>query len=172
MSRLKKPVSKRKLSAQRTAERLAEAEGVLQDKLSLLWRVHALSYVMTRRPRADPALHSGLSLVAWRVVLTLANAPDLSANEITALWGLEKMGINRAVNDLHKLGLIDRKKDPDGGHRIPLYLTAAGDRLFHDLWPGARHDYDLLSEALTPEELAAFNKATDLLLRQARVVTG
>ncbi len=33
------------------------------EELSLLWRIHVLSYLMVRRINADPRLHSGLSLV-------------------------------------------------------------------------------------------------------------
>lgn len=171
MSSDAKRLPKRARAAQRAKERLDEAEMLLQERLALLWRIHALSYVMTRRPRADPALHSGLSLVAWRIVLTLANAPDLSANEITALWGLEKMGVNRAVNELLSQGFVVRDRDPDGGRRIPLRLTEAGRELHDTLWPGARHDYRRLADALTEEELTIFNRAADRLLRQARMVT-
>jgi DNA-binding MarR family transcriptional regulator len=163
--------SKRERYAQATEDRIEAAQAMLSDRLGLLWRIHALSYVMSRRPRNDPALHSGISLVAWRVLAALAHCPDLSGNEITRLWGLEKMGVNRAVNDLMKRGLVESQTDPDGGHRRPLRLTVAGHDLYAAIWPGARQDYDLLAAALTPEQLAEFNAAADRLLRRAREIT-
>lgn len=171
MAKDAQPQSKRERYAQATEERIEAAQAELRDKLGLLWRIHALSYVMSRRPRNDPALHSGISLVAWRVLSTLAHCPDLSGNEITRLWGLEKMGVNRAVNDLMKRGLAVSQPDPEGGHRRPLRLTEAGHALYAAIRPGARHDYDLLADALEPEQLAEFNAAADRLLQRAREIT-
>jgi hypothetical protein len=87
--------TRRQEANERLAARLDEAEQALQSELGLLWRIHVLSYLMIRRVQADPSLHSGLSLIAWRIVITLASVPGLSANEIVLLWGLEKMGVNR-----------------------------------------------------------------------------
>ena len=172
MAKSERPLSKRARYAQATEERIETAQGTLSRELGLLWRIHALSYVMSRRPRTDPALHSGISLVAWRVLSTLMHCPDLSGNEITRLWGLEKMGVNRAVNDLMKRGLVAAGSDPEGGHRRPLRLTAEGVSLYRGIWPGARHDYDLLASALTADEKAGFDAAADRLLQRAREITG
>ncbi|MYZ48320.1 MarR family winged helix-turn-helix transcriptional regulator [Propylenella binzhouense] len=172
MAERKQRGTKRQQAAARSDQRVREAEDVLRRELALLWRIHALSYVMTRRPRRDPGLHARLSLVAWRVLLTLANCGGLAASEIVTLWGLEKMGVNRAVAELLKRGLIRRGTDPDGGRRIPLYATESGLELYGQAWPGAREDYDLLAGTLSADELAAFNSASDRLLARARDVTG
>lgn len=167
------PRRSRRAEAQaRSQARLDGAEAVLRTELSLLWRIHVLSYLMVRRVHADPTLHSGLSLVAWRVLLTLAHVPDLSANEITALWGFEKMAVNRGVKELLGRDLIAGAPDPHGGRRIPLTLTPAGIAFHATAWPGAATDYGALASALTPGELETLSRLMDKLIARAREVTG
>ncbi|OYY13387.1 MAG: hypothetical protein B7Y70_02345 [Rhizobiales bacterium 35-68-8] len=156
----------------RSQARQEQAERVLREELSLLWRIHVLSYLMVRRINADPRLHSGLSVVAWRVMLTLTHVPGMSANEITALWGFEKMAVNRAVKELIARAFVQAETDPHGGRRIPLTLTPAG-QAFHDrTWPGTTTDYGALASALTPEEMETLAPLMDRLITQARKVTG
>ncbi|TCT06663.1 MarR family winged helix-turn-helix transcriptional regulator [Aquabacter spiritensis] len=167
------PRRSRRADAQaRTQARLDAAEAAMRTELSLLWRIHVLSSLMVRRVQADPSLHSGLSLVAWRVLLTLVHAPGLSAHEITALWGFEKMAVNRGVRELTGRGLIAGGTDPHGGRRIPLTATEAGAALHAAAWPGAAHDYAALGSALSAEELATLSGLMDRLIARARDVTG
>ncbi len=163
--------SRRTEAQSRTQARLDGAEAVLRGELSLLWRIHVLSSLMVRRVQADPSLHSGLSLVAWRVLLTLAHVPGLSANEITSLWGFEKMAVNRAVKELLLRGFAVGEVDPHGGRRIPLALTPDGIAFHAATWPGAANDYGALADALTPQELATLSSLMDKLITQARQVT-
>ncbi|WP_127088695.1 MarR family winged helix-turn-helix transcriptional regulator [Aquabacter cavernae] len=163
--------SRRAEAQARSLGRLDHAEITLRSQLSLLWRIHVLSYLMVRKVNADPSLHSGLSLVGWRVLLTLVHVPDLSANEVTSLWGFEKMAVNRAVKELISRNLILGAPDPHGGRRIPLSVTDAGRALHARAWPGAAADYAALSGALTPEEQETLNGLMDKLITRARQVT-
>lgn len=167
------PRRSRRAEAQaRSLTRMEQAEITLRTELSLLWRIHVLSYLMVRKVNADPSLHSGLSLVAWRMLLTLRHVPELAANEITALWGFEKMAVNRAVKELISRGLIQGAADAHGGRRIPLSITEAGRALHVRAWPGAATDYAALAGALTPEELETLESLMDKLIGRARQVTG
>lgn len=172
MTTLAPPLSRRAESQARSLDRMERAEITLRTELSLLWRIHVLSYLMVRKVNADPTLHSGLSMVAWRVLLTLRHVPDLAANEITALWGFEKMAVNRAVKELMGRHLIRGAADPHGGRRIPLSITEAGRALYARDWPGAATDYAALATALTREEQATLDTLMDKLIAKARDVTG
>lgn len=163
------PRRSRRAEAQaRSQARVEAAEEVLRRELTLLWRIQVLSYLMVRRLHADPSLTAGLSLVAWRVLLTLSHVPGLSAHEITALWGFEKMAVNRAVKELTARKLIAGGPDPNGGRRIPLALTPAGMGFHAAIWPNAVADYDTLAAALPEEELKALSTLMDKLITQAR----
>ena len=126
---------------------------------------------MSRRPRYEPGLNANLPLAAWRTLITLAHTSDLTGQEITALWGMEKMGVNRAISDLIDRGLVEREADPADKRRLPLRLTKSGRDLFAELWPGAGTDYAFLADAVTPDELAAFCRVSEKLLARARVIT-
>lgn len=163
--------SKGQLYREQQRVRIEAAEEKLRSGLGLLWRIHSLSYVMSRKPRHERHLNANLSVVAWRALITLANVPDLTGQEITELWGLEKMGVNRAILELVDAGLATRSTDPEDGRRLPLRLTEAGQDLFVRLWPGATHDYSLLADSLTPQEFEIFCRASDRLLAAAREIT-
>ncbi|MEW6257965.1 MAG: MarR family winged helix-turn-helix transcriptional regulator [Pseudomonadota bacterium] len=167
------PQRSRRAEAQaRSSDRMEQAEVTLRAELALLWRIHVLSYLMVRKVNADPTLHSGLSMVAWRVLLTLRHVPDLAANEITALWGFEKMAVNRAVKELMGRHLIRAGVDPHGGRRIPLSVTESGRALYARDWPGAATDYAALAGALTAQEQQTLDGLMDKLIAKAREVTG
>lgn len=166
-----KSPSKSKIYRQQQRERLEAAEERLRDGLGLLWRIHSLSYVMSRKPRHQPELNDNLNVVAWRALITLEHAPDLTGQEITELWGLEKMGVNRAIQELIERGLAERSTDPADGRRLPLRLTEKGHQAVERLWQGASLDYGLLAKALTPKELEIFCRASDRLLAAAREIT-
>ncbi|GAB5377707.1 MAG: hypothetical protein AcusKO_41690 [Acuticoccus sp.] len=159
--------SKRQRAAEQSEARICDAEGTLRAELGLLFRIHALSHVTLQRWRQNQHLLDGLSLVAWRVLLTVVNSRGLSANEIVRLWGFEKMSVNRAVSQLVERGLITAD-DEGGGRRIPLKATACGHDFYAATWPVACQDYDTIADALTPSQLAAFNRYADRLLAAAR----
>lgn len=161
-------MSKRQLAAQKSKARVGDAEAILQAELGLLFRIHALAYVTGRRLRQNDDVLEGLTVVAWRVLLTVVNQRGLSANEIVTLWGLEKMGVNRAVSLLLERGFIATDESEEGGRRIPLRATAEGEAFYAKAWPMAKAEYATIGSALTPNQLDAFNRYADRLLEAAR----
>ncbi len=163
--------TKRRKAEERSLARIDAAETTLRAELGLIFRIHALSNVITRRARTEGAETYGLTLVGWRVLMTVVLAPGLSGNEIVVLWGYEKMGVNRAIGTLIERGFVKRGADPDGGRRIPLLSTAAGRQFIADAWPLIRNFYGDLADQLTARQLDNFNDYSDKLLAQARKIT-
>lgn len=159
--------SKRQHAAEQSEARVCDAEDALRAELGLLFRIHALSNLTLQRWRQNQGVLDGLSLMAWRVFLTVVNSRGLSANEIVRLWGFEKMSVNRAVSQLLERGLIAADEE-GGGRRIPLKATESGHAFYAAAWPVARNDYDTIADALTASQLAAFNRYADRLLAAAR----
>jgi len=86
---------------------------------------------LTVRPFSDSigkAHH--LSLNEWRVLLVLANHPGVAASEVTALTGLDKMSVSRALAALARRGWVVRKVDAADKRRMLLRLSAEGERLY------------------------------------------
>ena len=163
--------TRRQVAGERSRARVKAAEATLRAELGLVFRLHALSYVITRRPRQESELHDGLSMVAWRVLMTVALEPGLSGNEIVLLWGLEKMGVSRAIATLVERGFVRQGEDGEGSRRIPLFPTEEGQQFFDGIFSRTRREYDRLGEALTPRQLAAFSDYSDALLERAREMT-
>ena len=71
-----------------------------------------------------------LSLNEWRVLLVLANHPQIVASEVAAITGLDKMTVSRAIAALERRGRVLRKVDAGDRRRMLLRLSATGARLY------------------------------------------
>ena len=96
----------------------------------------------------------GLSPPEWRVLLTLAQHPDASANEITTSWAMEKMAVSRAVRRLERTGRIRRRVDGADRRRYALILTPKGRRLYQRILPMANARYREITEPCCPTRSA------------------
>lgn len=71
-----------------------------------------------------------LSLNEWRVLLVLANHPQVAASEVASFTGLDKMSVSRALAALVREGRVVRKVDGTDKRRLLLRLSAEGERLY------------------------------------------
>ena len=86
---------------------------------------------LTARPFSESlGKTSRLSLNDWRVLLVLANHPQVAASEVAAFTGLDKMSVSRALAALERRGRVVRKVDAADRRRMLLRLSAAGERLY------------------------------------------
>jgi DNA-binding MarR family transcriptional regulator len=109
-----------------------------------------------------------LPLTDWRVMLTLASRPGMTAAEVADLLGLDRMAVSRAVRALERQGRLARTTDPEDGRRAHLALTAAGHAVHRDIAPSGQAREAALLADLDPEERAAFERMLDRLLARAR----
>jgi DNA-binding MarR family transcriptional regulator len=147
-----------------------EPADILRKEIGFMWRIHVMSHLMVRPVSINITPEHGLSLVDWRIIITLARASNLVAQEIIELWGLEKMAVSRSVRQLQKNGLIRRTKDRSDSRRQPLHLTTKGLEVYRAAWPRAEEHYRLITSALTAQELKQFNEIADKLVARAREI--
>lgn len=107
---------------------------------------------LTAKPFA--ALHGNrfkLNLTEWRVMLTLADRPGVSAQELADYTGLDKMSISRVVRQLEAQGRLAREDSPVDRRMRHLRLTAKGWAVYDQIAQSAReresHIYAGLSAA-------------------------
>ena len=112
-----------------------------------------------------------LSLTEWRVMLTLASTPGLSAVDVSDLLGLDKMAVSRAVRGLEGRGRIERRPDPEDGRRARLTLTAEGWELYRAIAPSGRGREEALLSGLSSAERATLDRLLEKLLGQARAIS-
>ena len=103
----------------------------------------------------------------WRIMMILAEYPDVSADEVCRRTRIEKSVVSRAVARLLKRHLINRDVDEKDRRRSILRLSETGLSVYDEVMPIAR-DYEakLLAD-LTAEEMETFNAMIDKLLEKA-----
>lgn len=129
--------------------------------------VYVLANRITRSYYGEVEAKLGVTLPEWRVLLSVARRPGISAAEITGYWAMEKMAVNRAILRLSRDGRLERTKNPDDGRSYRLTLTSAGEALYEAVLPTANRRYRDLMSTLSAAERKAWVAAMKKLIAQA-----
>lgn len=139
--------------------------GITDEKpLSL---VHILSNRIGRAFYSEVETKFGVTIAEWRVMLTLAAEPEISAAEITNRWAIEKMAVNRAIQRLVDSGYVSRTRDPDDRRSYRLTITPKGGKLYDKIAPVANKRYAELTSAVSSEELDSLVAVLQKMIRRA-----
>ncbi|MEU1374212.1 MarR family winged helix-turn-helix transcriptional regulator [Streptomyces triculaminicus] len=80
-----------------------------------------------RRARATAArMHPELSLVSFTLLAHLEDRQGCRATDLAAHYLLDKSTVSRQIATLERLGLVERRLDPDDQRVQVLHLTDAG----------------------------------------------
>ena len=139
----------------------------LQLEAFLPYRLSLLSNAISGAIAAVYGDKFAISMPEWRIMMILAEYPDISADEVCRRTKIEKSVVSRAVARLLKRHLISRDVDERDRRRSILRLSETGLSVYDEVMPIAR-DYEakLLSD-LSAEELEAFNDMIDRLMEKA-----
>lgn len=138
----------------------------------LLSDVHVLANLIGRAFSGLLDSSFGMSVPEWRVMLTLARQPGLTAAEITSRWAMDKMAISRAIQRLEADGHIGRHRNPSDRRSYRLSLTASGEALYQKILPAANTRYREFVSCLTREELASLRASIEKLIAHAESLRG
>ncbi|HVZ42632.1 MAG TPA: MarR family winged helix-turn-helix transcriptional regulator [Ramlibacter sp.] len=124
---------------------------------------------LTARPFA-PAFGQRfhMNLNDWRVMLTLADHPGVTAQELADHTGLDKMIVSRAVRNLEAQGRLVRESNEADRRLRHLYLTASGWDVYTEIGKHAARRESQLYEALDASELRKFQQLLLKLCARAR----
>ncbi|MFI8824263.1 MarR family winged helix-turn-helix transcriptional regulator [Streptomyces sp. NPDC053431] len=124
-----------------------------------------------RRARAAAArLHPELPLVSYTLLAHIDDQQGCRATDLAAHYLLDKSTVSRQVAALEKLGLVERRPDPDD-HRVQvLHPTEAGTQVLASTQASRLAAYEERLKDWSAEDLAAF--ATYLLRYNAAGDTG
>jgi DNA-binding MarR family transcriptional regulator len=129
-------------------------ESADQSTDDLLSDVHVLANLIGRAFSGHLDGTFGMSVPEWRVLLTLARHPGLTAAEITNRWAMDKMAISRAIQRLEGDGHISRDRNPSDRRSYKLGLTASGEAVHQKILPAATDRYREFVSCLSRDELA------------------
>ena len=112
----------------------------------------------------------GLSIPAWRVIVTLGQYECRTARDMAPDGVMHKSTVSRAVAALEKRGLGKRRPNLDGRREERLALTPEGRAIYEAVAPEAIAVGERLLSVLTPQEQKTLSALIDKLTRQARLL--
>ncbi|MEU6927930.1 MarR family winged helix-turn-helix transcriptional regulator [Streptomyces sp. NPDC046374] len=110
-----------------------------------------------RRARAAAArLHPELPLVSYTLLAHIDDQQGCRATDLAAHYLLDKSTVSRQVGALEKLGLVERRPDPDD-HRVQvLHPTEKGTRLLASTQASRQAAYGERLKDWSADDLAHF----------------
>lgn len=94
----------------------------------------------------------GVGVTEWRLLALLAVEPDISANRVCQVVGLDKAAVSRAVKQAVNNKWVTLEKDQGDARQSLLRLTTQGRRLHDDILNVALQREALLLEGLSDTE--------------------
>ena len=110
----------------------------------------------------------GLSIPAWRVIVTLGQYEVRTARDMAPDGVMHKSTVSRAVSALEKRGLVARRPNLDDRREEWLALTPEGRAIYEAVAPEALAVEERLLSVLTPQEQKVLVALIDRLTQQAR----
>ena len=113
----------------------------------------------------------GIGIPEWRVLVSLGQFGIMTGKAIGARTHMHKTKVSRAVAQLEQRKYLVRRTNRSDLREAFLSLTPAGRAVYEELAPRALEFTARLSEAVTPDDRAAFDRAVkQLTQRSARLV--
>lgn len=108
-------------------------------------------YISLGTSRSD---YDGVSIGIreWRVLSLLALSDDITAKDITALSGMDKATVSRAISRLRSDGLIETETDPNSWRSQKLSLTPKGIKVYDQMVPAKLERAERMHQELTDAE--------------------
>ena len=128
-----------------------------QEKLEarpghLIRRLQQISFAIFM----DQARHFDVTPVQYAAIVAISNHPGIDQTELCNIIAFDRSTIGDVVTRLEKKKLIKRRHNPLDRRTKSLDVTAAGQRLIHDIEPAVRATQRLILAPLTPAERHAF----------------
>lgn len=95
----------------------------------------------------------GLTSAQFDVIATLGNTQGLSMGDIGEKTLITKGTLTGVVDRLERKGLVTREIPPENRRSVIVYLTAAGQQLFEQVFPAHLSDIQQRFDALDPSEM-------------------
>ncbi len=134
----------------------------------LPYRLNVLASLTSNALAQIYADRFGLSIPAWRVIVTLGQYEHRTARDIAPDGVMHKSTVSRAVSSLEERGLVVRRPNLDDRREELLTLTAKGRAIYEAVAPEALAVEERLMSVLTREERRTLATIIEKLTAQAR----
>ena len=116
---------------------------------------NAVSQVIARsyEERFDLKMHE------WRVITVVAEAGELTQQDIVGRTKMDKVTVSRAAQELERRGLLRRVQDTEDARSLRLSLTPEGSELYGRVVPTALELEAEVREGLSEQEVSELKDA-------------
>jgi DNA-binding MarR family transcriptional regulator len=151
-----------------SAAKKREPEPLVVLEQFLPYRLNVLAGLTSSALAQIYAERFGLSIPAWRVIVTLGQYEARTARDMAPDGVMHKSTVSRAVSALEKRGLIVRRPNLEDRREEWLALTPEGRAIYEAVAPEALAVEERLLSVLTPQEQKTLAALIDKLTQQAR----
>jgi len=135
---------------------------------NLLWHLKQAWYFSLTAVN-DAVSQHGVSTAQIGILRQLANEPGLSGAELARRLLITPQGVQLALKELERRGLVERKQDPQHARILQAYLTDHGRKVASAVVSDAIAAHEAVFGVLTSEEQQTLR---DLLARVVEKGTG
>jgi DNA-binding MarR family transcriptional regulator len=135
---------------------------------NLLWHLKQAWYFSLTAVN-DAVSGHGVSTAQIGILRQLANEPGLSGADLARRLLITPQGVQLALKELERRGLVERKQDPQHARILQAYLTDQGRKVASAVVSDAITAHEAVFGVLTPEEQQTLR---DLLARVVEKGTG
>jgi DNA-binding MarR family transcriptional regulator len=134
---------------------------------NILALIHVFSNLIGRAFYSQVETKHKISIIQWRIFITLMNHPGATAVHIGESWALRAMSVGRAIQELEERGLIVRRPHLRDRRSHALYLTPKGKKMYEKVVPDANARYHDIVDCLPPRDRSHLAQALVKLVRNA-----
>ena len=161
------PLARPRRPAKGEAETGNDRKVILRTADSPYYQLWVLSN-LTAKPFARFGAEFHMNLTDWRIMVTVADHPGITAQELSDYSGLDKMSVSRAVRSLEAQGRLVREGNEADRRMRHLSLTGQGWSVYGEIVQAAVAREAQIYSLLSPRELATLRRLLKKLSRQAR----
>jgi DNA-binding MarR family transcriptional regulator len=143
-------------------------EALLDTQASSFYQLWVLTNLTARRFGSLFGRRFHLSVNDWRIMVTVADHPGITAQSLADYSGLDKMSVSRGVRNLEAQGRLARDGNDADRRLRHLHLTDEGWGVYTEIARNAARRENELYGALSSRELREFHQLLMKLTAHAR----
>jgi len=158
-------------SIQDAIAKAEEAQPPLQLETFLPHQLNVLSSLVSQALTRVYGQY-GIGIPEWRILVSLGQFGVMTGKAIGTRTHMHKTKVSRAVAQLERRKFLTRRANRADLREAFLSLTPAGRAIYEELAPRALEFTERLSEAVTPADRAAFDRAVAKLTERSAKLVG
>jgi DNA-binding MarR family transcriptional regulator len=117
---------------------------------------------------AEALRRHGLTTAKMRALAVLSVKPGLTVNELAVYAVMEQSTMSRTLDAMEEAGLVERRARDGDGRVREVFLTAAGEVAFTEVWPVMRAEEDKMFVGLSRRDRREFLRTLKAILLNIR----